>query len=138
MPEVIYLIGSLRNPEVPKVAAYLRNLKYEVFDDWFAAGPIADDSWRDYEIARGHSFIQALGGYAARHVFEFDYYHLNRADIAVLMLPAGKSGHLEFGYAIGRGKRGYILLDKDPERYDVMYRFATGVYTSIQDLGEAL
>ena len=44
----------------------------------------------------------------------------------VLVCPAGKSGHLEFGYAIGRGTPGLILLD-DPERWDVMYQFADGV-----------
>lgn len=135
---VIYLIGSLRNPKVPQVAQYLRLLGHEVFDDWHAAGPEADDYWQQYEIARGHTLAEALQGYAARHVFEYDHYHLNRADIGVLMLPTGKSGHLEFGYLIGRGKPGYILLDKEPERFDVMYRFACGVYSTLKELGEAL
>jgi len=135
---IIYLIGSLRNPEVPIIARSLRLSGHEVFDDWFAAGPEADDYWRDYEIQRGHSFIQALDGYAANHVFEFDKYHLNRADAAVLVLPAGKSGHLELGYAIGLGKPGYILLDNNPERYDVMYRFATKVCASVEELIKCL
>ena len=30
----IYLIGYLRNPEVPKVAEKLRIAGFEVFDDW--------------------------------------------------------------------------------------------------------
>jgi len=135
---IIYLIGSLRNPEVPLYAKALREAGHEVFDDWFAAGPEADDYWRDYEIQRGHSFIQALDGYAANHVFEFDKHHINRADAAVLVLPAGKSGHLELGYAIGLGKLGYILLDNNPERYDVMYRFATKVVPSIEELIQCL
>lgn len=135
---IIYLIGSLRNPAIPSIADQLRFTGHEVFDDWHAAGPEADDYWRDYEIQRGHSFIQALDGYAAGHVFEFDKYHLNRADVAVLVLPAGKSGHLELGYAIGLGKPGYILLDNNPERYDVMYRFATKVVPSIEELIQCL
>ena len=45
-----------------------------------------------------------------------------------MIRPAGKSCHLELGYLLGRGKRGYILLDKEPERWDIMYRFATGVF----------
>lgn len=134
----IYLIGSLRNPQVPLVAQILRAAGHEVFDDWFAAGPNADDCWRDYEIARGHDFPTALQGHAATHVFEFDKHHLNRCDTAVLLLPAGKSGHLELGYAIGRGKRGYIILDNQPERFDVMYKFADGVFTSVYDLVDAL
>src|SRR5258705_9932067 len=123
---MIYLIGSLRNPEVPKIAQQirLRLLDLEVFDDWYAAGPTADDSWRDYEKARGRSYIESLGCYPARHVFEFDEAHLHRAVAAVLVLPAGKSAHLELGWLLGRGKPGYILLD-NPERWDVMYQFAT-------------
>jgi nucleoside 2-deoxyribosyltransferase len=129
----IYLIGSLRNPEVPAVAKELRSAGFEVFDDWFAAGPHADDAWRDYEKARGHRLKEALVGYAARHVFDFDKYHLDRADVVVMLLPAGKSGHMELGYALGRGKPGIIQLDSDPERYDVMYRFATAVTLDTQD-----
>lgn len=136
---VVYLIGSLRNAEIPKIGAYLRTLGYEVFDDWFAAGPIADDCWQAYEMDRGHSYPQALKGWAARHVFEYDWFHLNRADAGVLVYPTGRSGHLEFGYLMGRGKPGYVLLDKEPERWDVMLQFARGgVYTNLETLGAAL
>ena len=131
---MIYLIGSLRNPQVPALANKLREeLSVEVFDDWFAAGPEADDFWRDYEKGRGHTYTQALGGLAAKHVFNFDLKHLNRCSAAVLVLPAGKSGHLELGYCIGQGKPGYILLDS-PDRWDVMYQFATGVFDKEEDL----
>lgn len=131
---LVYLIGSLRNPRVPDVAAQLRAAGYQVFDDWFAAGPHADDAWRDYEKARGHRLPEALNGEAAWHVFEFDKKWLEKADAVVLMLPAGKSGHMELGWALGKDKPGFILLDNDPERYDVMYRFATGVATDVTEL----
>lgn len=133
----IYLIGSLRNPETPKIAQEIRRLGFIVFDDWYAAGPEADDKWRDYEKARGHTYREALKGLAANHVYQFDLKHLNECDIAILYLPAGKSGHLELGYAIGKGKRGYILLD-NPERWDVMYLFAHGVFHSFKELEKEL
>ena len=117
-----------------QVAAELRAVGYVVFDDWMAAGPEADDYWGKYEKERGHTFIDALKGYAAQHVFHFDKRHLEAADAVVLALPAGRSGHLELGWALGRGKRGYILLDREPERFDVMYAFADGVYTDLQSL----
>jgi len=135
---VVYLIGSLRNPEVNRIAAAIRELGYEVFDDWTAAGPTADDSWRDYEKQRGHTYPQALQGFAAKHVFAFDKFHLDRANIAVLLMPAGKSGHLELGYFLGTGKPGYVLFDQEPERFDVMYQFATGVFLEEQGLLDAL
>lgn len=130
----IYVIGSLRNPRVCDVAGALRLNGWDAFDDWMAAGPEADDYWQRYEVARGNNLSQALDGYAARHVYAYDRAHLDRCDAGLLVLPAGKSGHLELGYMIGCGKPGYILLDGEPERFDVMYRFATRVFMSLDDL----
>src|SRR6478609_6057470 len=44
-PKKCYLIGSLRNEFVPTLAARLRGTCPEtiIFDDWYAAGPEADD-----------------------------------------------------------------------------------------------
>lgn len=128
-----YLIGSLRNPEIPAIATKLRAHGIDVFDDWYAAGPEADDYWKTYEQGRGHDYAEALDGYAARHVFGFDKHHLDACDAAVLALPAGRSGHLELGYVIGQGKPGFILHD-DPDRWDVMYLFADAVVTSVEEL----
>lgn len=136
-PKMVYVIGSLLNPQIPVIANTLREAGFEVFDDWFAAGPGADDAWRDYEKGRGHTYAEALRGYAARHVFAFDKAHLERADAVVLALPAGRSGHLELGWALGKGKPGFVLLDS-PERWDVMYQFATGVVETPGELVEAL
>lgn len=124
----VYVIGSLRNPLVPAFGEEVRALGYDVFDDWHSAGKLADDEWRRYEKERGHTYAEALQGYAARHVFAFDKKHLEEAQIVILLLPAGKSGHLEFGWSLGQGKIGFILLDQDYERFDVMYQFATGIY----------
>lgn len=138
----IYLIGSLENPEIPTIANQLRAAGYNVFDDWFAAGPDADKKWREYEERRGRSYKQALKGEAARNVFNFDKTHLEQSDIAVLAMPAGRSGHLELGWMLGRGKPGYILLDSNPEeakkKWDVMSLFATDVATGIEELLEII
>ncbi len=134
----VYLIGSLRNREyIQKVAEHLRVANYEVFDDWLAPGPETDDKWKEYEETRGRTYEQALSGFAAGHVFDFDHHHIHRADIGILVMPAGRSGHLELGYMIGLGKRGYVLMDK-PDRWDVMYQFAERVFFSLNDLVEGL
>lgn len=133
--KTIYLVGSLRNPDVPAIGRAIRDLGFDVFDDWHAAGPHADDEWQRYEDSRGHSYKQALANHAAKHVFAFDKHHLDRSDIGVLIMPAGKSGHLELGYLAGQGKKTFVLFDKRPERYDVMYQFATGgVHFSLDEL----
>jgi hypothetical protein len=124
----IYLIGSLRNPKVTSLAIELRGHGLNVFDDWMAAGPEADDYWMKYEKEKGHTYLEALDGNAAWHVFNYDKGHLSSSDVGILVLPAGKSGHLELGYIMGMGKRGFILMDKEPDRFDVMYRFAEQVF----------
>lgn len=130
----IYLVGSLRNPRVTEVAAELRLHGWEVFDNWMAAGPEADDSWMKYSKEKGLSYKEALQSYEAKHVFEFDKYHLDRCDMAILMLPAGRSGHLEIGYMAGKGKPTFALFDAEPDRYDVMYQFLSSVHFSVADL----
>jgi hypothetical protein len=135
---IVYLIGSLRNARVLKLGNDIRKLGFEVFDDWHAVAPDADDWWRRYELQRQRNYAEALKGWAAQHIFHFDLTHLTRSDIGVLMLPAGKSGHLELGFLLGQGKNGFILLDKAYKRWDVMYNFATDVFVSKRDLFNAL
>lgn len=130
----IYLIGSLRNRGVSSLAAELRKHGFIVWDEWLAAGPDADDYWRDYEKEKGHDMAQALKGLAAQNVFYFDKSLIDLADIGVLVMPCGKSAHLELGYMAAQGKPTYVLLDKPPERFDVMAEFASGVTTDIDKL----
>lgn len=134
MKKVIYVIGSMRNPLVIDVAAQLRHVGFDVFDDWYAPGPEADDFWQSYAKHRGQTYKEALSDYHARHVFEFDKFHLDRAEVAVLVMPAGRSAHIELGYMVGQGKKAYVLFDTEPERYDIMYNFATGVCFSVPEL----
>ncbi len=132
-PRQIYLIGSLRNPKIPEIGQKIREVGFKVFDDWHAAGPTADDEWKRYELERGHNYPEALRGEAAQHVFNFDAAHLRASHGAVLVLPAGRSGHLELGYMVGLGRPAWIFLD-DPDRWDVMYNFATGVHYDLDKL----
>lgn len=135
---MIYLIGSLRNPDIPYVAEELRSHGHDVFDDWWSAGPEADDCWQAHCKIRGLYYGEALATPHAKCVFEFDKKWISACDTVVLVMPAGKSGHIELGWALGQGKRGYVLFDGEPERYDVMYKFADGVLFDIDDLIIAL
>lgn len=123
---------------MPKTASYLRQElpSWEIFDDWYAAGPEADDYWKQYEQARGSDYIAALAGYSANHVYEYDKFHLDQSSAGILLLPAGRSGHLELGYLAGRGVyTGIVLTDNyEEERFDVMYRFANRVTYNLEDI----
>lgn len=124
--KVLYLIGSLRNPRIPELAKKIREEcpDVEVFDDWYSAGPEADDRWKEHQRFKGLDYKTALEGPAARNVFHFDKTHLDRSTHTLLVLPAGKSGHMEVMYAAyGVGAKTAILLDPEDVRWDVMYQF---------------
>lgn len=131
----LYLIGSLRNPNIPKLERKLTKLGFDVFASWYAAGPKADDYWKKFEQGRGLTFKQALRDFAANNVFNFDFKHLKAAKVVVLALPAGKSGHMEFLWALSKGKKGFILIH-DPKRWDVMYLLAVKVAKSFDVICE--
>ena len=141
-PKKLYLIGSLRNERVPQLAASLRKEcpEFEIFDDWYAAGPEADDWWKRYEQGRygvdAAAYQQGLEGYAANHVFEFDKGHIDSSSHALLVLPAGKSGHMEIMYALyGAGCDAAILLEPDADpRWDVMYKFIPNILKNEEEV----
>ena len=135
---MIYVIGSMRNPAIPDIGNHLRQAGYEVFDDWFAPGPEADDYWQTYAKQRRQSYQEALNDHHARHVFDFDKYHLDRAEGAVLVMPAGRSAHLELGYMAGKGKYTAIFFPAEPDRYDIMTRLATVIVFSLDELVDSL
>lgn len=134
----IYLIGSMRNERIVDIAGELRAEGHSVFEDWISPGPEADDWWQKYEKVRGHTFREALSTPHADNVFYFDQTWLDWADTAVLVLPAGRSAHLEAGWMAGQGKSVYVLFDGEPERYDIMYKLLSDFAFSMDELKEML
>lgn len=134
----VYVLGSLRNPRIPEIGNLLRAEGYDAFEDWYSPGRQTDTKWMEYERKRGRTFFEAIQGYHAKHVFEFDKHHLDQADAVVMVLPCGKSAHLEFGYAIGQGKPAFMLFDGEPKRFDIMVQFATALCESPENLLECL
>ena len=63
-----------------------------------------------------------------RRAFKEDKKWLDWADVCVLLLPSGRSAHLEAGYAKGQGKKLYVLGGFIKGEFDVMYNFADGLF----------
>jgi hypothetical protein len=59
------------------------------------------------------------------------------ADAIILVLPAGKSSHLELGYGTGSGQTTAILLDEKPQP-ELMYNLAGLVTPNLEELVEWL
>ena len=134
MEKVIYLIGALKNWKVIDIAKKLRTEGFEVFDSWISPGPEADEYLRKYSKRRGLSHKEIMNDWSVKHIFEFDKFHLDRCDIAIMVMPCGKSGHIEFGYSVGKGKKSYILFNKEPNKYDIMHRFANDIFYDLNEL----
>lgn len=134
----VYIIGSLANPRVPEVAAELRRFEYNAFDEWYSAGRDADRSWQEHQQSIGRSYREALASAAAQNVFQFDKKHIDESAAVVMVGVGGRSAHLELGYAVGQRKPGFMLIEGDVPKWDVMALFATGICTSIDELVEAL
>lgn len=130
----LYLISSLRNPIVPEIHVKLEKIGFDVFSSWFSPGPRADDYWRDYTKDKGLDLKGALLDPSAEHIYAFDHYYLDNADLGVLLMPAGKSCHLELGYLIGKGKPGYIVYNEVPKRYDIMIKFCNDIFFGIDEM----
>jgi len=136
MPK-IYVGGSLSNPEIIRITKVLTTADHEVFSSWFTPGPEADEHWRDYEKELGYSYREALRRPAAQNIFHFDKRWIDWSDVFVMVMPCGKSAHLELGYAVGTGKETIVYMPEEPERYDVMLAFADAIVYGDEELVQA-
>lgn len=122
----IYVASSWRNPQQPEVVAALRRDGHDVYDfrnphkgnRGFAWSQI-DPEWQRWTPAQ---LRDALDHPIAHQGFALDMTALALCDACVLVMPSGRSAHLEAGYAIGAGKPTAVLLSEgEPE---LMYRMA--------------
>ena len=78
-------------------------------------------------------YVAALNDPIAEQGFRRDFDAMNRADTFVLVLPCGRSAHLELGWAVGAGKRTAILT-QDGEEPELMAKMVDHIATSVFDL----
>lgn len=122
----IYVASSWRNRRQPEVVSLLRAHGHEVYDfrnpepgDHGFHWSEIDDGWQSWEPRQ---FKSALMHAVARRGFNSDMRALAQCDVCVLVLPCGRSAHLEAGWACGSGKALIIYMPKDArEEPELMY-----------------
>lgn len=125
----IYVASSWRNTEQPAVVQALQNFGHEVYD--FKNPQPGDNGFhwseidRDWKYWTGPTFLRALEHPIAQAGFKSDMDALRSCDACVLVLPCGRSAHLELGWAVGAGKRSAILL-ADPNRPEAGHSMDVG------------
>jgi hypothetical protein len=136
----LYVASSWRNASQPSVVEALCAAGHEVYDfrnpphgrggfAWSDIDP-AWESWttEEYRTALDHPIAQAG--------FGSDYEAMKWADGGVLVMPSGRSAHIEAGYFNGACKPLFILLSQaEPE---LMYKMATAVVLDIPELVAAI
>ena len=145
-PTKIYVASSWRNVFQPMVVSILRQAKFEVYDFRHGSSVVPsrgertkgfnwrqiDPNWQQWE---NHEFIAALDHPGATAGFDADFDAMKEADKFVLVMPCGRSAHLEAGWAIGQDKPTAILLDAgDSAEPELMYKMADCITDSMIDL----
>lgn len=139
----VYVASSWRNSLQPMVVDSLRKEGHEVYDFrnpapgkcGFAWSAI-DEDWLNWNPRQ---FIHRLEeSPIAADGFRLDRDALNWCDTCVLVLPCGRSAHLEAGYAAGQGKDTIILLQPEKFEPELMYLLGSGLVTSIEECKIAL
>lgn len=142
MSKKIYLASSWRNTEQPSVLKLLRKHGHEVYDfrnpfhgnDGFSWADL-DPNWENWsaEEYRDHLLKNPVAAFG----FQNDMRAMQWADTCVLLLPCGRSAHLEAGWFCGMGKTCFILT-KDGEEPELMALMATSIVTSKEELLEQI
>ena len=109
----VYVASSWRNGYQPLVVEALRGADFEVYDfrnppegSAFAWSEI-DAGWQSWTTAE---YAEALCHPLAEAGYDADMEALEACDICVLVMPSGRSAHLEAGHAAGAGKHLVILI----------------------------
>jgi hypothetical protein len=133
----VYVASSWRNPYQPEVVRVLREAGHTVFDfrhpanqdDGFHWSEI-DPAWQSWMPAQ---YREALQHPRAQVGFAQDRLALQMADATVLVLPCGRSAHLELGYAVGVKQRTAVLM-LEPCEAELMYLLCDQICLSMDEL----
>ncbi|KKM77499.1 hypothetical protein LCGC14_1369480 [marine sediment metagenome] len=79
------------------------------------------------EDLANYNAIDMMSDPRTQRAFKEDMKWLDWAECVIMLMPCGRSSHLEAGYAKGQGKLLYIYGDFPKGEFDVMYGMADGL-----------
>lgn len=137
----IYLASSWRNEQQPEMVKYLRALGHLVYD-FRNPVPNTGFAWSEidpaYKAWSARAYRNALLSHPrAAQGYMSDYRAMEWADTCVLLLPCGRSAHLEGGWFAGRGKQ-LIIRTRDGEEPELMALMANAICVNDLEVAMAL
>jgi hypothetical protein len=139
----VYVASSWRCVRQPEVVRALRAVGNDVYD---FKHPAEDDhgfGWKEVatetQLRDPRQYRdEVLATAKARAGFETDMRALRSAEATVLVLPCGRSAHLELGYAVAAGQRTFVLLDEKVDEPELMYLMCSGICLTIEEVVKEL
>lgn len=109
----IYIVSSWRNSDFDAFIKAVADIRDEKGEARYTVFNFKTQGMRCHksDTPAKEDFWKVLDDKKVRQIFRRDMGFLRDADIVILLLPAGKSAHLELGYACGRGKDTYVVLN---------------------------
>ena len=134
----IYVASSWRNKIQPSVVQRLRYSNHQVYDFRNPFNGIPGFSWSEVDANwknwTANEYIdQLVTNTICDRGFMSDFRAMQWANTCVLVLPSGRSAHLEAGWFCGQGKR-CIILTQDGEEPELMALLATEICSSIDEV----
>lgn len=133
----IYVASSWRNERQQTIVRALRALGHGVYEfknprpgDFGFHWSDIDKNWKAWTPEQ---FGTALSHPIAKAGFASDMEALRDSECVVLVLPCGRSAHLELGYAVGAGKKTIVHME-EPNEPELMYAMCSVLTTSLDDL----
>lgn len=133
----IYVASSWRNQHHADTVRHLRCMGHEVYNfknpphgrggfAWSSIDPLWE-KWTPEQWRAALTHPLAVDG------FKSDLAGMEWADVCVLVLPCGRSAHLEAGWFAGKGKP-VAFLALEPTEPDLMVGLGNGILTSYGEL----
>lgn len=133
----IYVASSWRNTRQPRVVEYLLRDGHQVYNYREPAPGLSGFAWSNidpkWEKWSPLQAFESLKHPIAVKGFALDMSALAVCHACVLVMPCGRSAHLELGYAAGAGKRTAVFQEEKAEP-ELMYSMCDLLTTSIVEL----
>jgi len=127
----IYLAGSFSNTtKIRFIGSHLRQRGFEVYcfcdedEETYRLSIVLREELNVPDLtpksALDYTIIQKIG--------RLNWHKLIEADVVVVVLPSGRSAHLEAGYMKGKDGRFFVYGPMVKGEFDAMYVMANGIF----------
>lgn len=133
----VYIASSWRNKDYPELVVKVRAAGHELHDwrnppeggNGFSWDEI-DTNWQNWTADQ---YRRALGHSVAFKGFNSDLCGMQLADVGILLLPSGRSAHLEIGWMAGAGK--YTMVrTQDGQEPELMAKLCDRICISDEEV----